>query len=251
MNLSVQLYTVREAAREDLPGTLARLAELGLTRVEPFDLLGFGPALADALQSSGLTAPTTHQGFIGRPENELDQLFATASSMGIGTVIDPHVPTERWQSTEDVAATAEALNAASRIAVNHGVTVGYHNHAHEIASRLEGVTALEYFAGLLADDVVLEVDAYWVAVGGEDPLALIERLGSRVVAVHVKDGPGTAEVKDQVAVGQGSQPIAELVAATPGALHVIELDDCRGDRFQAVADSVAFLQQLADQQDAR
>ncbi len=251
MNLSVQLYTVREAAREDLPGTLQRLADLGLTRVEPFDLLGFGPALGDALRSSGLSAPTTHQGFLGKEESELDALFSTASSLGVGTVIDPMVAADRWQRAEDVAATAEALNAASRVAGRYGMTVGYHNHAHEISSRLEGRTALEHFAGLLADDVVLEVDAYWVAVGGEDPLALLQRLGSRVVAVHVKDGPGTPDVLDQVAVGQGSQPVAELVAATPDALHVIELDDCRGDRFQAVADSVTFLNGLAEQGTAR
>ena len=88
------------------------------------------------------------------------------------------------------------------------------------------------------------MDAYWVAVGGDDAVALIERLGSRVVAVHVKDGPGTTDTKAQVAVGSGSQPIAELIAATPDALHVIELDDCAGDRFEAVADSVTFLQRL-------
>lgn len=244
MNLSVQLYTVREAAAADLTGTLQRLADLGLTRVEPYNMLGFGDELAAALRSSGLSAPTTHQGFIGSSTDELARVFSVASSMGIGTVIDPHVPTDRWQQAEDVRATAEGLNAAARVAAEHGITVGYHNHAHEIASRIEGTSALEYFAGLLADEVVLEVDAYWVAVGGDDAVPLIQRLGNRVVAVHVKDGPGTPDTKAQVAVGSGSQPVAELIAATPDALHVIELDDCAGDRFEAVADSVAFLQRL-------
>jgi sugar phosphate isomerase/epimerase len=70
---------------------------------------------------------------------------------------------------------------------------------------------------------------------------LLPKLGDRVVALHIKDGAGTAETKDQVAVGQGSLPIAEIIAAAPDALRVIELDDSRGDRFQAVADSYAFL----------
>jgi hypothetical protein len=61
------------------------------------------------------------------------------------------------------------------------------------------------------------------------------------VALHVKDGPGTPETKDQVAVGSGSLPIREIVEAAPDALRVIELDDSRGDRFQAVADSFAYL----------
>src|SRR5215216_2958881 len=36
--LSVQLYSVRAQLAVDLPGTLARLADTGLRRVEPFDL---------------------------------------------------------------------------------------------------------------------------------------------------------------------------------------------------------------------
>ena len=103
------------------------------------------------------------------------------------------------------------------------------------------LTALEFFAGRLAPEVVLEVDTYWVAVGGADPVAYLPKLGDRVVALHIKDGPGTHDNKDQVAVGQGSLPIEQIIAAAPNALRVIELDDSRGDRFQAVADSFAFL----------
>jgi sugar phosphate isomerase/epimerase len=89
--------------------------------------------------------------------------------------------------------------------------------------------------------VVLEVDAYWAAVGGQDPVALLGRLGHRVQALHVKDGPATSDTRDQVAVGRGGLPIREILGAAPQALPVIELDDTRGDRFAAVADSLAWL----------
>jgi sugar phosphate isomerase/epimerase len=78
-------------------------------------------------------------------------------------------------------------------------------------------------------------------VGGQDPVALLRRLGERVQAVHVKDGPATPDVLGQVAVGQGGLPIREILEAAPHALRVVELDDTRGDRFQAVADSCAWL----------
>lgn len=236
--LSVQLYTVRELLTEDVAGTLRRIADIGFTQVEPFAFLSFGDALRDGLKEAGLSAPTTHQGFIG---GDVDEVFEAAKALGIETVIDPHVPAERWQSADDVAAIADQLNAAAEVAAKHGIRVGYHNHAHELESTVEGTTALEFFASKLAPEVVLEVDTYWVAVGGHDPVELLPRLGDRVVALHVKDGPGTTEVKDQVAVGQGSLPIEQIVAAAPQALRVIELDDSRGDRFQAVADSYAFL----------
>lgn len=238
-NLSVQLYTVRELLTEDTVGTLRRIADIGFTQVEPFGLLDFADGLRQGFAETGLTAPTTHQGFIGR--DDLDTVFATAAGLGIRTVIDPHVPAERWQTAAAVEDTAAQLNAAAAAAAKHGVRVGYHNHAHELENTIDGMTALEYFAGKLDPEVVLEVDTYWVVVGGGNPVDLLPKLGDRVVALHVKDGPGTTETKDQVAVGQGSLPIAEIIAAAPNALRVIELDDSRGDRFQAVADSYAFL----------
>lgn len=240
-NLSVQLYTVREAAAEDLTGTLTRLAEAGYELVEPYAFVDFGPALGEALAASGLRAPTTHQGFLSADDATQDRIFAAAAALGIETVIDPHHAAEHWGSEEDVAETARKLDAAAGIAAKHGVKVGYHNHAHEIAARIDGRTALEVLADKLGPDVGLEVDAYWVAVGGEDPVALLERLGDRVIAVHIKDGDGSSETKNQVAVGAGNQPIEQILAATPDALHVVELDDSRGDRFEAVRDSFTFL----------
>lgn len=236
--LSVQLYTVRELLTEDTAGTLRRIADIGFTQVEPFAFLEFGDALRDGLAEAGLTAPTTHQGFIG---GDLDRVFSAAQALGIQTVVDPYVAPERWQTADDVAAIADQLNEAAEVAARYGVRVGYHNHAHELESTIEDTTALQFFAGNLAPEVVLEVDTYWVTVGGHDPRTLLPALGDRVVALHIKDGPGTTETKDQVAVGQGSLPIAEIIAAAPNALRVVELDDSRGDRFQAVADSFAFL----------
>ncbi|MFT4050642.1 MAG: sugar phosphate isomerase/epimerase [Microbacterium sp.] len=240
-NLSVQLWTLRELIAEDLVGTLQRLADVGFTKVEPYrikDAEGLGTALRDA----GLEAPTTHQVFIR--DDSIDEVAEAAARFGIGTVIDPVVAPEFWTDASDIQRTAERLNAAASIAAKHGVTVGYHNHAHEIRNKIDGRPALEYFASLLDPSVVLEVDTYWVAVGGEDPAQLLPRLGDRVVAIHVKDGPATAEKKDQVPVGRGSLNIPGIIAAAPNALRVIELDDSRMDRFDAVVESFTYLSEL-------
>lgn len=236
--LSVQLYTVREAMEADPAGTLRRIADIGFTQVEPYNFTAFGPALGEALGATGLSAPTTHQGFIG---TDAAAVFAAARELGIGTVIDPFVGPERWTTRESVTSIATELNAAARVAADHGVHVGYHNHAHELQSVIDGTPALEIFADLLDPAVVLEIDTYWVAVGGQDPVALLGRLGERVQALHIKDGPGTPETKDQVAVGSGSMPIRAIIESAPLALRVIELDDSHADRFDAIADSFRYL----------
>jgi sugar phosphate isomerase/epimerase len=237
--LSVQLYTLRELLADDLPGTLDRLAALGLAHVEPFRLTDHAPQLGPALAASGLTAPTAHQHVVGTGGE--DEVFATAAALGVGTVFDPRIDRQRFESADEVARVADDLNAAAAAAARHGVRVGYHNHAQELEIVLDGTPALEVLAAHLDDAVVLEVDTYWAAVGGQDPVALLKRLGERVAAVHVKDGPATPDPLDQVPVGQGDLPVREILAAAPQALRVVELDDTRGDRFRAVADSVAWL----------
>src|SRR6476619_5637482 len=99
---------------------------------------------------------------------------------------------------------------------------------------------LEVLADLLDPEVVLEVDTYWAYAGGADVPALLGRLGDRVVALHVKDGDGTLDPLAQVAVGSGTLPIWDIIAAAPDALRVVELDDSAGDVVDALRDSRAY-----------
>ena len=220
--LSVQLYTVRDALAADFDGTLARLAGIGFTQVEPFALTNFTEELKAGLDKHGLAAPTTHMGLLSGDRAEI---FAAARDLGIGTVIEPAVREAHWQTEEDIAATASQLNAAAEEAAEHGLRVGYHNHWWEIERDFDGRHGLEVLAEHLAPEVVLEVDTYWAVVGGADVPALLGRLGDRVVALHIKDGDGTRDTKKQVPLGTGSIPIWDFVAARPDALRVVELDD--------------------------
>ncbi len=236
--LSVQLYTLRDALAADFDGTLGRLAAAGFTAVEPFQLDRFAADLTTSLPRHGLSAPTTHVGLLN---GDQPALFAAARDLGVQTVIEPHVPVARWQSAADIAAIAEALNAAAALAADFGLRVGYHNHQHELEAMIDGRHGLEVLAEDLEPAVVLEVDTYWAYAGGADVPALLGRLGERVTALHVKDGDGSLDTSRQVAVGSGMLPVWSFLAAAPQALRVVELDNSADDLLAAVVDSRAYL----------
>ncbi|WP_433953401.1 sugar phosphate isomerase/epimerase family protein [Curtobacterium flaccumfaciens] len=240
--LSVQLYTVRDALSADLPGTLQRIADIGYTNVEAFGFVDNADELGAALRDAGLAAPSGHARLLDAGEQDLERIFHASTTLGFGTLIDPHIDESRWTTREDVEAIARELSALAPRAADHGLVLGYHNHAFEFSNRIDGVSAYEVFADALSDDVVLELDTYWVQVGGDDPVAVIGKYGDKVQFLHVKDGDGSHDDKQQVAVGNGIMPIRDIIAAAPDALHVVELDDHEGDVFQAVADSYTFLE---------
>lgn len=237
-DLSIQLYTLRENIAEDLALTLERVAQIGFSQVEPYNFVARADEYAEALAKNNLTAPTAHAPLLA---SDYDEVFTAAGQLGITTVIDPFIPADQWQDEQSIKATAQKLNEAARRGAEYGIKVGYHNHDWEISTKINSMTALEYFATLLDPEVVLEVDTYWVAVGGADVVELLTALAPRVVALHIKDGPQSKNHKEQVAVGSGTMPIQNILNASNGMLLVVELDDFDGEIFDAVAASHAYL----------
>jgi sugar phosphate isomerase/epimerase len=246
--ISLQLYSLREALTTDPAGTLARAAEVGFRLVEPFALAQTAETIGPLLSANGLSAPTAHARVLGE---EQGPIYEAAAALGVATVIDPMVEPDRWQSAESVDRIADELADAAATAATFGLGFGYHNHSWELSNRIDGGSALERLASRLPESVLLEVDTYWAAQGGEDVAALLSRLGERVRFLHVKDAPIGADGVlspdrfDQVPVGEGALPWADILAAAPSAeLVVVEFDEFRGDVVEASARSKAALEAL-------
>lgn len=237
--VAAQLYTVRRLAESDLAGTLARVAAAGFARVELYGFVDRAAEFRDALADAGLTAASAHARLV--EAGDVEPVFAAAEQVGVPTVIDPFIGQERWQNRDDVLASARRLGEIARRAADRGIRIGYHNHDWEVRSTIGGRPALEVFADALDDRVTLEVDTYWAEVGGVPAVDLLARLGTRVQFLHLKDGPASAETRDQVPLGQGTLDVPDIIAAAPHALRVIELDDSRMDMMEALRQSLDFL----------
>jgi sugar phosphate isomerase/epimerase len=259
--IAVQLYSVRREVA-DLDAVLGRIAGTGAEAIEPFSAYDRPAELAAAAASHGLAIPTVHAPFLS------DQMefggktvavpppsaaFAAARALGADLAIDPMVAAARWRNADEVARTADRMNALVDVAAADGLAVGYHNHSFEFHHRIGDLTAYEYFISLLDERVALQVDLYWAAAAGQDVPALVARLGSRVCALHLKDGSAAVDVfaaggeydpavLGQCAVGSGALEIdATLEAAPAECIPVVEFDHVDGDVTVAIAASVAHL----------
>lgn len=241
--VSIQLYTLRDAIDSDLRGTIDSLAERGFDEVELYRFPERAQEYASALEATGLRAPTVHAQLLTEGA-DVDAILEAAAHIGAETVIDPYIDPERWTSWDDIRRIADDLTDVAGRAARHGLAIGYHNHWWETEYRLDDEPALEALATVLDPDIMLEVDIYWALVGGVDPVGLLERLGPRVGALHVKDGALAKDASGQTALGAGEVPVLECLRAAPGARRVIELDHFDGDVWEPVDAGLAYLRRV-------
>ncbi|RZU11380.1 sugar phosphate isomerase/epimerase [Kribbella rubisoli] len=235
--LGAQLYTLRDYPA-DRTARFAALAAAGYGAVEqPRDDSVPAEQLRAELDAAGLTVSSIH----AKPAEGFAEAVATARALGTDTVIQSIGNRDVWTDVDAVRGYARELGELSRRLADEGIRFGYHNHQFELAE-LEGRTALEIFADELPAGMILEIDTYWAAVGGQDVPTLLDRLGDRVRLLHLKDGPARDSVAPMTALGAGTLPVADIIAACPSAeWHIVELDACATDVLSALVDSADWL----------
>ena len=239
--IAVQLYSLREQARDGIEAVLDRLGSIGYAGVETAGLQGLsGEQFRTALDSAGLRAASAHIGYEGR--DAFRAALEAHAPLGVDTVIVPFAAPDEFKTSDGVAKLAERLNRANGIAHEFGVALGYHNHYWELQHSYTGRNALVHLFDLLEPTIVAEIDIYWARVGGADPVELLQTLAPRVTRVHVKDGPAVSPDQPMTAVGQGTLNIPTILeTATDTQWHIVELDACATDMFEAVANSYTYL----------
>ena len=233
----VELYTVREALAAEGPALFEKIAAAGYDAVEtggpPANLV----ASAAELRAAGLQVCCAH----ANPNRDgFEALAEAAAVLGTRTVIVSSLDREHWDSGDLVRGHAEQMNQWGRQAAAQGLRLGYHNHYWEW-TEIDGTTAFDHFVTALDETIVIELDAYWARVGGQDVVALLHRLGERVRYLHLKDGPATDVATAMVALGTGAMPLEEILAAAPAMeWPIVEIDRCATDMLTAVRESAAW-----------
>lgn len=235
--VGLQLYTVRSLMERDFAGTLKQVAEAGYQEVEFAGYFGNEPgAVREILDQVGLDPVAAHlprEAF----EKRIDEVIAAAEVIGHRYLILPWLdPGQR--TVEGYESLATMCNDAGKACKSAGLTYGYHNHEFEFEPLADG--GKKGFDILLEqtdpDLVTLEMDLFWIARGGADPLAYFERYPGRFALCHVKDMDQDGQMVD---VGDGMIDFARIFARSEqaGLEHYIVEHDQPADPLYSIKTS--------------
>jgi sugar phosphate isomerase/epimerase len=276
--IGLQLYTVADAAKQDLDGTLAQIAKIGFRTIE---LAGYhGHSVADlhaAAVKHSLKYTSIHVGAVARPgepglDQDLPRLAADLHTLGVTDVILPMFPIpERLGAQkegenflaylqrisagltrDDWQRTAALLNDRGRKLRDLGLRFGYHNHNPEFAPLGAGTTT--GLSVLLTEsspeDVTFELDVGWAAAAQVDLMELLLSHKRRFQLMHVKDIRASTKKnyvlqQDPTEVGAGSIPWQRILplafAVGVRKFYVEQEPPFTTDRFTAIAKSYRYL----------
>jgi sugar phosphate isomerase/epimerase len=246
--IALQLYTLREPAKQDLPGTLKRAADMGWRYVQ---WSGMPDLPADqiraALDKAGLKCIASHVSIEAFEKNFDEQVafWKTVGALDVapgGMMKDCLADLAAWKRG---AKRLDVLGAKLR---GVGMRLSFHNHQMEF-EKFPG-DARTKFDVLMAEtkpaNLAAEIDIAWALAAGVDPAALIRQVKGRCPVVHAKDViPSPADKKHQlVPLGQGSVKWKDVFAAGRDAgieWYIYEQDRGEGSVWDFTRASYEFL----------
>ncbi len=251
--LGIQLYTVRDAISADLEKTLEQLAGLSFTQLEIYGYNGtfFGKTrneFQSILRNTGLKVVSSHHttGILhderGTLLNSWEQSVEDLDFIGAEYMVCSYLfPEER--TADNYRKLPELFDRSGEITRKAGIQFAYHNHDFEFEKFDESGTVYDFILKQSSPELVkMELDLYWMAKAGMDPLSYFEKYPKRFPLWHVKDMK--AGTKDFAEIGSGTIDFKTIFEAREiaGLEHwFLEQDSSNKDMFESIKISKKYI----------
>lgn len=285
-NAGIQLFSIPKMLDEDFQAGIRMLSEMGYKEIELFgpypfsadsakaswaavgSMLGFDGSgyfglgagrVKDIMNEYGMTIPSVHTD-LDTLEQNMVQLAEAAETLGFTYVCLPAIPEEIRQNLDAYKAVADRFNAIGEEANSYGLKFAYHNHGYGL-QELEGEIPLDViFERTDANKVFFEMDIFWTAGGGANPIQYLKKYPGRYKLLHIKDMTeavtfsGDGSTPDQwfalfpymTSAGEGVMDLEGIVAEAKkgGVDHFLIEQDLVADPQVALKKSIDYLTEL-------
>ncbi len=242
--IALNLFTVRDfiKSRSAIRKTLQRLKKIGYDHVQIGSLSYLGAKeFRQLLDDFGMTCCARHVGLF---QSETDALKSIEEHQILGCQFSA-ISHMRADSAAGYVELAGRADKWARLFKKHGLTLAYHNHAHEF----------QKFDGQLALDIIFEnsttlqseIDTYWVHYGGGVTCDWIEKMKNRLPLIHLKDYAIVDGQPTFAEVGEGNLNFPKILDAAKAAgtrWFIVEQDICARDPFDSVKISLENLKKM-------
>ncbi len=252
--VGLQLYSLREQFKKDVPGTLDEVKRWGFKYVELAGTYGMtAEQFRKELASRGLKAVAAHFGY-DEYKNDPEAVAKQAKELGLQYAGCAWIPHE-GDFNEQVCREAIAVfNKAGQALQKQGLKFFYHVHGYEFQPHGSGTLLDMLITETDPKLVAYEMDIFWVVFPNQDPVKLFDKYGKRWELVHLKDMKkdtvtgaltGSTDVRNDAALGAGKMDLpAILKAAKKAGVKWYFIEDESPWSEQQIPESLRYLEQV-------
>ncbi len=249
-NIGLQLYSIRDSIRRDVPAAIEKVAAMGYTFVEPAgyrdgQFYNMDPvAFKELCSKNGLGLISSHSGQALPDSANWDKTMAwwdacidAHAAAGVKYLVQPFMGGNAYRALDTLKMYCDYFNLIGEKCQAKGIKFGYHNHDREFSTQLDGTTVYDFMLqNTDPSKVVFQLDLYWCVVGGKNPVDYFNKYPGRFELWHIKD-------KEEVgASGMMDFPAIWAAAAQSGMKYgIVEVEEYNFDQFTSCAKSLDFL----------
>jgi len=243
--VGLELYSVRDALKQDPEGTVRAVAKMGYQAVEFYSpYFEWNEAQAKQMRKLmddlGIHCYSTHNNADYFDADKITHARDLNLILGCKYVVlawtDPKTGGDGWK------AVADKLNTAAETLEPSGLKPGYHNHQAEWVS-VSGLRPMDILAKNTKPSVMLQLDVGTCLEGGADPMAWIRANPGRIHSIHCKDWSPDPAKGYKVLFGEGVADWKGIFqAAENGGGVEYYLVEQEGSRFSELETATKCLQ---------
>jgi sugar phosphate isomerase/epimerase len=252
--VGLQLYSLRDSFKQDVPGTLDKVKSMGFRYVELAGTYGMTPAaFKQELDARGLVPVAGHFGY-DQYKDDVDAVIRDARVLGLKYTGLAWIPHNGPMTEEKAREVIEVFNTAGQKLADAGLQFYYHNHGYEFQPHGDGTLMDLIIRETDPRNVTFQMDLLWTIHPGKDPAALLLKYPGRWQLMHLKDLrkgvkgdlSGGTDTRNDVVLGTGQADFPTILAAAKrSGVKWYFIEDESPTVEDQIPQSLKFLEQVA------